>query len=99
MMGFVVSSETAAAILDGIEQAQRGRGLSHYWTTGAFPILTGEHAGKSFIPADDAILSTPLRNGLTPRDFPEFDQLLGMLGGLGNRAEIEAETIQSTDEP
>lgn len=97
MIGFIVTTETASAILAGIEQAQRGRGLDHYWTTGAFQIFAGEHVGKRFIPASDALLATPLRDGMTPQDFPEFDQLLAILGGLEARQDLNAEAILNPD--
>ena len=95
MIGFIVSTETAAAVLAGVEQAMSSRGLPNYWSPGAYPIQTGEHAGKSFIPADDTILSTPLRGNppLTPADFPEFSSLIELLGGLDSRVDIAPETI------
>lgn len=95
MIGFVTNQATADAVLAGIEQAQRGRGLPHYWSPGAFQIHAGEHVAKYFIPASDEILSTPLRGKprLTPRDFPEFDQLISALGGMDARITIEAADI------
>jgi hypothetical protein len=98
MIGFIVTAETATAVLAGIEEAQRGRGLDHYWTTGAFEIFTGGNVGKRFIPANDALLSTPLRDGLTPQDFPEFDQLLAILGGLDARVEIDSADLINPDQ-
>jgi hypothetical protein len=95
MIGFVVSPETAAAVLAGVEQAMSSRSLPNYWSPGAYPILTGAHAGQSFIPADDVMLSTPLHGKppLTPQDFPEFAQLVGLLGGLEARIDLDPETI------
>ena len=52
-----------------------------------------------FIPAGDEVLSTPLRNGLTPRDFPEFDQLVTLLEGLESRVEIDPEDLINPDIP
>ena len=99
MIGFVTTKATADAVIAGIEQAQRGRGLPHYWSPGAFQIHAGEHVAKYFIPASDEILSTPLRGKprLTPRDFPEFDQLMTALGGLDSRISVEpADLIDPT---
>ena len=93
MIGFITTPETAATVLVGIRQAQINNGRDHYWTTGAEPIFTGDNVGKVFIPASDEFLSTPLRNGLTPRDFPEFDQLVTLLGGLESRVVIESEVL------
>lgn len=101
MIGFITTPETAAAILAGIEAAMASRGLPNYWTTGSYPIFTGPHAGLTFIPADDTVLSTPLMGNppLTPRDFPEFDQLVSLLGGLDARQDIDPSTIINPDSP
>lgn len=101
MIGFVTSSETADVVLAGIEGAQISRGLQHYWSTGAYPIHSGPHAGQTFIPASDEILATPLRGtpALTPRDFPEFDQLAALLGGLDARVDVDPTDFTSSSEP
>jgi hypothetical protein len=41
------------------------------------------------------MLSTPLHGKppLTPQDFPEFAQLVGLLGGLEARIDLDPETI------
>ena len=93
MIGFITSPETAAAILAGIRQAQESRNLPVFWSTGSYPIHTGEHAGKVFIPADDSILSTNLRRGQTPMDFPETPQILAALGGLDSRVDLDPVAI------
>ena len=98
MIGFVATAETAATVLDGIREAQVSRGSAYYWTTGAMPIHSGDHAGQMFIPADDALLATPLRQGLTPRDFPEFDILVEALGGLEARVDLPASDIIDPDQ-
>ncbi len=99
MIGFVTTPQTAEILLESIKQAQIANGRPHYWTTGAEPIFTGEHAGKMFVPAGEEVLSAPLRNGLTPRDFPEFDQLITLLGGLEDRVEIDIEDLIDPDFP
>lgn len=95
MIGFIVTAETAAAVLAGIDAAMDARGLPRYWTTGSYPIHSGPHAGMVFIPGDDAILQTPLHGSpvLHPPDFPEFAQLVGLLGGLDARVEINPEQL------
>jgi hypothetical protein len=95
MIGFIVSPETAAAVNEAVANAQTSRGLDVYWLPGAFPILRGEHAGKCFVPGDDDLFDTPLRGDppLTPRDFPEFTQLISALGGVDARIEIESHVI------
>ena len=63
------------------------------------PIYTGDHAGKTLIPASDEILDTPLRQGQTPRDFPEFSQLIEALGGLDARVNISPEDLLDPNAP
>lgn len=91
MIGHVTTPELAAAITTAINHAQTSRGLPVYWSLEGVPILTGEHAGKMFLCSDDASLNTPLRGNppATPRDFPEFSQLIAVLGGLDARVEVE----------
>lgn len=95
MIGFVTDQPTASAILAGIEAAMDSRSIPRYWTTGSYPILFGPHAGSVFIPADDDLLATPLMGNppATPRDFPEFQQLVALLGGLENRVDIDPADI------
>lgn len=93
MIGFVTDAQTADIILDGIKDAQLSRGLPIFWTTGSFPIFTGSYAGNMFIPADDELLSTILRNGKTPMDFPETIVLIDSLGGLQARIDLPSDTI------
>ena len=99
MIGFVTTPEIASTVLDSIKQVQINNGRPHYWTTGAEPIYSGDHAGQMFIPAGDNVLDTPLRNSLTPRDFPEFDQLVTLLGGLDARVEVDPESLINPDIP
>lgn len=93
MIGFITDIQTAQAVIDGIRNAQESRGLPYYWTTGSYPIYTGTHAGKVFLPFDDEMMATNLRGGLTPVDFPEFEQLVGSLGGLGARIDLAPQAI------
>jgi len=99
MIGFITTPETASIVTDGIREAQLSRGQHYYWTTGAEPIYSGAKKGKMFIPASDNVLDTPLRKGLTPRDFPEFDQLVTLLGGLDARVEINPDSLINPDLP
>jgi hypothetical protein len=72
-----------------------------FWLAGSYPIHSGEHAGKYFIPAGDGILDAPLMGSpvQTPQDFPEFDTLIAMMGGLESRVEIDPSDIASSEEP
>lgn len=98
MIGFITTPATATIVLDGIREAQLSRGTAYYWTTGSMPIYAGTHSGQTFIPADDALLDTQLRQGLTPRDFPEFDILVEALGGLEARVDLPASDIIDPDQ-
>ncbi len=97
MTGFIVTPTTATAVLDGIAQAQTSRGLSPYWTCGSYQIFTGTHAGKRFLPFDEQMMATVLREDATPMDFPETTQLLTLLGGLDSRVELAASAIVDPD--
>jgi len=99
MIGFITTPQTATAVLDGIRTAQESRGLPHYWTTGSYPIFTGEYAGKVFLPFDDEMMATNLRGGLTPMDFPEAPQLIAALGGLDARIDLDPSTIIDPNAP
>lgn len=96
--GFVTTAEIAEVINAAVAQAFSSRNLPQFWALGFMPIYTGEYAGLIFIPADEQILLTPLRQNppVTPADFPEFAQLVAMLGGLDARVNILPEDIKNT---
>lgn len=91
MIGHITTPEIATPITAAIENAQTSRGLPVYWSLEGVPIVSGPHVGKVFLCTDDASLNTPLRGNppQTPRDFPEFAQLLAVLGGLDARVDID----------
>ena len=95
MIGFITTQERAEAANAAAAQAQTDRGLPVFWLPGSFPIFGGEHAGETFVPCDDALMDTPLLGSpvMSPKDFPEFAQIIAALGGLGARVEIDAEDI------
>ena len=99
MIGFVTTPETATEVLEAIREAQISRGHGHFWTTGSLPIHNGQYAGLTLVPASDDILDTPLRQELTPRDFPEFTQLVENLGGLEARVDIYRQDLVNPDLP
>lgn len=96
MIGFATIPQVAAAVVAGIEAAQTSRGLDVYWTLRPIPIATGPHAGKVFLPFDDAAASQNLRGGNTPMDFPESAQMLAALGGMASRVDIDPVDILAT---
>lgn len=95
MIGFITTPETSAAVTQAISDAQTSRNLPVFWLLVGMPIYSGIHAGMHFIGADDEILSAPLYGNpiQTPKDFPEFEQLVALLGGLPARIEIDLSTI------
>jgi len=95
MIGFVTTPETSALVTQAISDAQTSRGLPIFWLLVGVLIRSSNYAGMRFIPADDEILSTPLRGNpvLTPRDFPEFNTIIDLLGGLDARIDIPATDI------
>ena len=99
MIGFVTTPQIAAAVQAGIESAQTSRDLPVYWTLVGTPILSGPHAGKSFILFDEQVMTTVLHQGTTPMDFPETEQLLAVLGGLEARIDLDPADITATMEP
>jgi hypothetical protein len=95
MIGHITNQATADAITAAIENAQTSRGVPVYWLLVGVPIYSGKHAGKVFLPTDDEALNTPLRGNpvQTPQDFPEFQQLIDILGGLDARVNLPATDI------
>ena len=101
MIGYVTTAEAADAVLDAIASAFDSRNLPHFWSPGKYLIHQGEHAGLYFIPAGDGILDAPLMGSpiQTPRDFPEFAQLIAMLGGLDARVELDPQDLIDPNAP
>lgn len=101
MIGFVTTQEQATAANAAIAEAQTSRGMPVFWLAGSIPIHSGEHAGRYFVPCDDQTLTTPLIGNppQSPQDFPEFDTLIAMMGGLESRVEIDPSDIASPEEP
>jgi hypothetical protein len=95
MIGFITTPEASAAVTQAIRDAQTSRDLPVFWSLIGMPIYSGEHAGMHFIPADDAVLNTPLRGNpiQTPQDFPEFNTIIDSLGGLEARIDLLPEAI------
>jgi hypothetical protein len=95
MIGFITTPEASAAVTQAIRDAQTSRDLPVFWSLIGMPIYSGEYVGMHFIPADDAVLNTPLRGNpiQTPRDFPEFQTIIEELGGLDARVDLPPEDI------
>jgi hypothetical protein len=95
MIGYVTTAEIAEAVLAAIASAFDARSLPRFWSPGKYPVHSGPHAGLYFLPAGDGILDAPLMGSpvQTPKDFPEFAQLIDSLGGLEARIDLSLETI------
>jgi hypothetical protein len=96
LIGYILEETEANAVLASIEQAFVVRKLPPYWSPFKYQLLSGDSAGKWFVPASDADLSTPLQGNppQTPRDFSEFGQIIAMLGGIDSRVEIDSDWLQ-----
>jgi hypothetical protein len=81
MIGFVVAPEIAASVLAGVEKAMTSRGLPNYWSPWLIQFTIRYERKPQGNP--------PLK----PTDFPEFEYLLSILGGLDMRIDILPETI------
>ena len=44
-----------------------------------------------------ALLDTPLHHDVTPREFPEFNVLVTLLGGLDARVDIDPDVLINPD--
>jgi hypothetical protein len=95
MIGFISTLETSTELTQLIRHAQESRDLPVFWLLVGMPIYSGKYAGMYFIPADDAVLNTPLRGNpiQTPQDFPEFQTIIEELGGLDARVDLPPEDI------
>ena len=101
MIGFAVTAAQAKAANDAVALAQTSRGLPVFWLPGAYHIFTGYHAGLTFVPCSEQTLQTPLRGNptLTPVDFPEFTEIIELLGGLDARVTIQPQDLIDPDAP
>ena len=95
MIGFITTPEISASITQAIIDAQTSRDLPVFWLLLGMPTYSGKYIGMHFIPADDEVLSAPLRGNpiQTPKDFPEFQQIIDILGGLDARVDLPATDI------
>lgn len=96
--GFLTDESTAAAISAGVAAAQDVRGVARYLSAAAMPVLSGPYAGIMFLPFEDSAMEQERHGGLHLADFPEFDQLVGMLGGLESRIVIDPSVIVGPEE-
>ena len=98
MIGFITNQEAALEITNAISEAQTSRGHDVSWIIVGIPIISGEHSGKVFIPCDDDVLNCNIRDGLNVRNFPEFDQLVQILGGLDNRINVNEDDLIANEQ-
>ena len=95
MIGFIVTPEQAQAAAEAVASVHIAHGSPVFWQPGAYPIMSGEHAGKYFIPCDTSILLTPLIGNppQTPQDYAEFTFIIESMGGLDSRIDIDPSII------
>ena len=95
MIGFVTTQVEAQQVNDVVANAQISRELPVFWLPGQYKVYRGEHEGLFFIPCDNETLNTPLRGNppSKPIDFPEFQVLIGELGGMDARVNVSPESL------
>lgn len=91
-IGFITDQATADAVSAAVESACDARGAARFIAVRGMPIFSGSHAGAVFIPLDDISLDQRLMHDKM-RDYPEFQQLVAMLGGLDARIDIDTQDL------
>jgi len=101
MIGFVTSQVKAFKANEDVSLAQTYRGLPVFWLPGSYQIHSGPFAGDYFVPCDDEIMNAPLNGSppLTPVELPEFNVIIGELGGLDARVDLPESDITAPDDP
>jgi len=90
--GYITDQATANAVSEAVEAACDARGVARFIAVRGMPIFSGPHAGAVFIPLDDISLDQRLMHEKM-RDYPEFQQLVAMLGGLDARIDIDTQDL------
>ncbi len=93
MIGYITTPEVSAQISAAVREAQISRGIAPYLAIHGFPVTSGEHVGKHFLPFEDSALTTPLHANTRLTDYPEFTALIAMLGGLDARVSIDPSLV------
>ena len=84
MIGFLTTTETLAKVESGFSAAFANRGVPQYLTLGARP-----YGDQWFIPFGDDALTQPLYGNHVMTNFPEFTELIGLLGGMDARVDVD----------
>jgi hypothetical protein len=95
--GFVTDLPTAGTISAAVEAACDTRGVARFIAMRGRAIHSGQHASEVFLPLADSDLAQVMYRGQCLPDFPEFAQLVTILGGLDARVEIELSDILAPD--
>jgi hypothetical protein len=97
IQGFVTEQATAESISAAVEAACDTRGVARFIAMHGRLIHSGQYAGQVFLPLADSDLQQVMYRGQCLPDFPEFAQLVAILGGLDARVEIEPSDIFDPD--
>ena len=99
MIGFLATTEAkdeAATMLRNAQLANIGKQINHL---GERWVYTGYHAGQWFIPFPDEAITRVRWREKSFADFPEFSQIVALLGGLESRASVDPQDLIDPDAP
>jgi len=88
MLGIVTTVAAARSALNQIADAEIADVGAHYWSPGAYPVLSGTHAGKVFMPFSPEMLAVNLRRGKTLEQIPSMAAIFTSVGGRAARVDL-----------
>ena len=99
-LGFITTQETLSQIQAAADQASLAQGQIPCLAFIGVPFIAGhEHEGKVFVEFSDGLALQKIRKGVRLKDFPEFPALVGLLGGLDARVEVDPSELVDPDAP
>jgi hypothetical protein len=93
MIGYLTNKNVAENITEITRNLQLSRNWPVFWLIEGMPIESGVYSGQYFVPFDDTVINCPLIGNpiQTPQDFPEFQQMIDVLGDLDTRIDVPNE--------
>jgi hypothetical protein len=99
MIGFLATTEAKDEAATLLRESQIRHTGKQFNCLGEMWVYTGYHAGQWFIPfPDEAIIMIRWRDK-SFADFPEFAEIVALLGGLESRVTIDPQDIIDPDAP
>jgi hypothetical protein len=99
MIGFLATTEVKYEVANLLRDAQVkhiGRPINHL---GEMWVHTGLHAGQWFIPFPDEAITMIRWRDKSFADFPEFAEIVALLGGLESRVTIDPQDLIDPNAP